>query len=156
MMGPGEHDCCLRHPISIRPKFTELGTTAFFSGVFIYWVQSFLLAALQRVPYKQNEYSARRAWRKLPVVDFSLRVLWGAGTAAQSSCGCPTPGDGQGQVRWGPGQLGLVADLGASNPPCSRGLELDDLWSPFPCKPFYDGMNGAHQLCSIFSCVPCS
>jgi len=28
--------------------------------------------------------------------------------AAQRRCGCPTPGDIQEQIRWGPGQLGLV------------------------------------------------
>ena len=37
-----------------------------------------------------------------------LRVWWGAGTAAQRSCGCPIPGGTEGQVGWGPGQPELV------------------------------------------------
>ena len=45
--------------------------------------------------------------------------------AAQRSCGCPIPGDVQGQASWGPGQPDLVLDLAVSKPAHSRGL--DDL-----------------------------
>jgi len=43
--------------------------------------------------------------------------------AAQRGCGCPIPGDVQGQVGWGPGQPGLVV----GDPAQGRSLELDDL-----------------------------
>jgi len=41
-----------------------------------------------------------------------LRGRWGAGTAAQRSCGCPIPGGAQGQVGWDPGQPDLVFRTG--------------------------------------------
>ena len=42
---------------------------------------------------------------------------------AQKGCGCPVPGGVQGQVRWGPGQSGLVLDMEVGGPACSRGVE---------------------------------
>ena len=43
--------------------------------------------------------------------------------AAHRSCGCPIPGDIQGQVGWGPGQPDLVV----GNAVQGRGLELEIL-----------------------------
>jgi len=43
--------------------------------------------------------------------------------AAQRGCGCPIPGGVQG---WGPGQPGLVLDMGVGGPACGRGLEFHD------------------------------
>ena len=37
-------------------------------------------------------------------------------------CGCPTPGGGQGQVGWGPGQPDLVLNLEVGGPACGRGV----------------------------------
>ena len=42
--------------------------------------------------------------------------------AAQRGCGCSVPGGVQGQVRWGPGQPGLVLDLVAGSLPVAGGL----------------------------------
>ena len=64
--------------------------------------------------------------------NFSLRGWWGAGTAAQRSCGCPIPGGTQDQIGWGPGQPDPVN----CNPYHDRGLELNDLWGPFQSKIF--------------------
>ena len=41
------------------------------------------------------------------------------------------PGGVQGQVRWGPGQPGLVLDVEVGGPACGEGLELHDPWGPF-------------------------
>ena len=60
--------------------------------------------------------------------------------AAQRGCGCPVPGDVQGQVGWGPGQPGLVLNVEVGSPACGRGLGSDDPWGPFQPKPFYDSM----------------
>ena len=38
--------------------------------------------------------------------------------AAQRGCGCPIPGDVQGQVGWGPGQPGLVLSVKVGSPAC--------------------------------------
>jgi len=46
----------------------------------------------------------------------------------------------QDQVGWSPGQPGLVPDREVGGPACGSGLELDDPWSPFQPKPFYDTM----------------
>jgi len=40
--------------------------------------------------------------------------------AAQRGCGCPIPGGVQVQVGWGPGHPGLVSDMEAGGPACSR------------------------------------
>ena len=45
-------------------------------------------------------------------------------------CGCPIPGDIQGQVGWGLGQPELVG----GSPDHGRQLELDDLSGPFQFK----------------------
>jgi len=58
--------------------------------------------------------------------------------AAQTGCGFSIPGGVPHQVRWGPGQPGLVLDLEVGRPACGRGLELDDPWGPFQPKPFCD------------------
>jgi len=42
--------------------------------------------------------------------------------AAQRGCGCSIPGGVQGQVGWGPGQLGLAPDLEVGGPSCGRGV----------------------------------
>ena len=42
--------------------------------------------------------------------------------AAQRGCGCPIPGGVQGQVRWGPGQPGLVLNVEIGGHACSRGV----------------------------------
>ena len=42
--------------------------------------------------------------------------------AAQRSCGCPIPGDVQGQIGWGVGQSNLVPDLVAGNLAWGRGV----------------------------------
>ena len=42
--------------------------------------------------------------------------------AAKRGCGHPDPGDVQGQVGLGPGQPGLVLDVEAGGPDCSRGF----------------------------------
>ena len=47
--------------------------------------------------------------------------------AAQWGCGCPIPGGVQGQVRWGPGQPGLVPDVVTGNP--AHGREVGTRWS---------------------------
>ena len=60
--------------------------------------------------------------------------------AAKKCCGYPIPGGIQLQAGWGPGQPGLVFDMEVGSPACGRGLELDDPWSPFQPKPFYDTM----------------
>jgi len=36
-------------------------------------------------------------------------------------CGCSIPGGVQDQVRWGPGQLGLIPDLVVGGPACGGG-----------------------------------
>jgi len=40
--------------------------------------------------------------------------------AAQRGCGCLIPGGVQGQVGWGPGQLGLVLNVEFGGPACGR------------------------------------
>ena len=60
--------------------------------------------------------------------------------AAQRGCGCPVYRRVQNQVRWGPGQPARVLNVEVSGPACGRGLELDDPWSPFQPKPFYDSV----------------
>ena len=40
--------------------------------------------------------------------------------AAQRGCGCPVPGDVQGQVGWGPGQPGLVLHVEVGSPTCGE------------------------------------
>ena len=45
--------------------------------------------------------------------------------AAQRSCGCPIPGNTQGQVGWGPGQPELLGGTAYG-----RGLELEGLKAP--------------------------
>ena len=42
--------------------------------------------------------------------------------AAHRGCRCPIPGGVQGQVGWGPGQLGLVPSLKDGGPACGRGV----------------------------------
>jgi len=42
--------------------------------------------------------------------------------AAQRGCGFSIPGGVQDHVGWSPGQLGLVTDLMARGPVCSRGI----------------------------------
>ena len=42
--------------------------------------------------------------------------------AAQRDCGCPIPGGLKDQVRWGPGQPGLVPDLEVGGPVCGSGI----------------------------------
>jgi len=42
--------------------------------------------------------------------------------AAQRGCGCPVPGDVQGQFEWGAGQPGLVFNGEAGGPACGRGV----------------------------------
>ena len=42
---------------------------------------------------------------------------------AQRNCGCPIPGDIQGQIGWGPGQPELVC----GNPACVRGVKTRSL-----------------------------
>jgi len=54
----------------------------------------------------------------------------------QGGCGCPIPGDIQGQAGCGSGQPGLVV----GNPAHSRGLKLDGRWGPFQPRPFCDSM----------------
>jgi len=49
--------------------------------------------------------------------------------AAQRGCGCPIPGDVQGQAGWRPVQTDLVLDLAVVNPASGRGLELGDHWA---------------------------
>ena len=56
---------------------------------------------------------------------------------AQRGCGCPLPGDVQGQAGWGFEQPGLVGGV----PSNSRELELDDPKHPFQPKPYYDSIN---------------
>ena len=51
---------------------------------------------------------------------------------AQRGSECPLPGSIQGQAGWSFEQPGLVGGISA----CSRGLELEDLTSPFQPKPF--------------------
>ena len=46
---------------------------------------------------------------------------------AHRSCGCPIPGDIQGQVGWGPGQLELVG----GSPAYGGGVGLGGLSGPF-------------------------
>jgi len=46
--------------------------------------------------------------------------------AAQIGCGCPIPGDVQGQVGWGPGQPGLVLNMEVGGPACGGGLDIHD------------------------------
>ena len=58
--------------------------------------------------------------------------------AAQRGCGCLIPGGVQGQVGWGPGQLGFIPDLEVGGSAVSEELEHDDPWGPFQPKPFYD------------------
>ena len=55
---------------------------------------------------------------------------------AQGGCGCPIPGDIQGQAGCGSEQPGLVI----GNPAPNRGLKLDDHYGPFQPRPFYDSM----------------
>jgi len=50
-----------------------------------------------------------------------------AAQAAQRSCGCPIPGDTQGQVEWGPRQPGLLLNQVIGNAAMAGGLKLDDL-----------------------------
>ncbi len=52
----------------------------------------------------------------------------------QGSCGCPIPGDVQGQAGWGPGQSELVG----GSPAHSRGLRLAGLCGYLQIKPLYD------------------
>ena len=40
--------------------------------------------------------------------------------AAQRGCGCPVPGNVQGQVRWGPGQPGLALNGEVGSPVYGR------------------------------------
>ena len=40
--------------------------------------------------------------------------------ADQRGCGCLIPGGVQGQVGWGPGQLGLVLNVEFGGPACGR------------------------------------
>ena len=42
--------------------------------------------------------------------------------AAQGGCGCPIHGGVQGQVGWGPGQLGLVLNGEVGDPSCGGGV----------------------------------
>ena len=58
---------------------------------------------------------------------------------AQRGCGCPVPGGVQGQVRWGPGQPGLVLDMEVGLPAAGR-LEIHDPWGLFQPKPLCDSM----------------
>jgi len=53
---------------------------------------------------------------------------------AHCGCECLLPGSIQGQAGWGFEQTGLEGGV----PAYSRGLEPDDLKSPFQPKPFYD------------------
>ena len=69
--------------------------------------------------------------------------------AAQESCGCPVPAGIQGQVGWGPEQLGLVPDLEVGGPVCVEGLELDDPWGPFQPKPICDSMKALRALAEV-------
>ena len=55
---------------------------------------------------------------------------------AQGGCGCPIPGDIQGQAGCGFGQPGLLVGDSAH----SRGLELDEHCGPFQSRPFYGSM----------------
>jgi len=50
------------------------------------------------------------------------------------------PGGVQGQVRWGPGQPGLVLDMEVGGPAWGGGMrmELDGPWVAFQPKPLYD------------------
>lgn len=52
----------------------------------------------------------------------------------QRGCGCPIPGETQGQVGWETGR----PDLEVGNAAHGRGLEQDDLQSPFQPKPFHE------------------
>ena len=66
---------------------------------------------------------------------------WGAGTAAQSGCGCPVPGGVQGQVGWAPGSLGWYALWSLVALPVAGSLELDDTWGSLQAILwFYDTM----------------
>ena len=47
---------------------------------------------------------------------------WEIHSFAQRSCGCPIPGDAQGQVGWGPGQSELLEARSSQ-----QGLELEGL-----------------------------
>ena len=42
--------------------------------------------------------------------------------AAQRGCEWSVPGGVQGQVRWGPGQPGLVLNVEVGGPACGRGI----------------------------------
>jgi len=53
---------------------------------------------------------------------------------AQKDCGCPLPGDIQGQAGWGSEQRGLEGDV----PAYRSVLELDGLKGHFQPKPFYN------------------
>ena len=55
---------------------------------------------------------------------------------AQGGCGCPIPGDVQGQAECGSGQPGLVV----GDPAHSMGLKLDH-YDPFQPRPFYDSLH---------------
>ena len=52
-------------------------------------------------------------------------------------CGCPIAGTVQGQVGWGPGQLGLVVNVEVDSP--ARGGS-GRVGGPFQLGPFYDSM----------------
>ena len=59
------------------------------------------------------------------------------GQAVQRGCGCPIPGDVQGQVEWGPGQPGLVLNVEVGGPACgSRGWSFMILEVPSNPSPF--------------------
>jgi len=44
--------------------------------------------------------------------------------AAQRGCGCPIPGDVQGQFEWGPEHPGLVFNLAIGNSACVTGVGM--------------------------------
>jgi len=74
--------------------------------------------------------------------------------AAQRGCGCSIPRVVQDQVGWGPGQPDLIPHLEVGGPACGREvgrLELDNPWSPFQLKPFYDSITRKQTISCLGS-----
>lgn len=58
-----------------------------------------------------------------------MKVVKHSKQVSQRGCGCPIPGNTQGQAEWGSEQSGLVENVIAED-------ALDDLERPFPTQTF--------------------